>query len=248
MNISYVIPLIWKHRRSWFSGGKSMLLELGWARLRIRPQSYDLYVLGEVFWEKIYTPCLGGVSNSAVILDLGANIGAFSLWAARNWHPSRIVAVEMEQDNFRLLEQNIRLNELVGKVMPVNIAIWDTNGRVGIRRHSFNHGKDQAILQPVDDGVPSITLERLMDQCGLDQIDLLKMDIEGAEQRLFNPENEHIFQHAVGHLITELHPTKGTDVPGVVAYLKQLGFRVHIRRQWLRLSPLLEAMKDGCQE
>jgi FkbM family methyltransferase len=246
MNINYTIPLIWKHRRDWFSGERFTLLDLGWAHICIRTRSYDLYILGEIFWEQVYTPRLAEVANPAVVLDLGANIGAFSLWTARRWHPGRIVAVEMDPDNFRLLEQNIRLNDLAGKVLPVQVAVWDANGRVGIRRHAFNHGMNQATPDPADGGVPALTLEKLMDQNGLDRIDFLKMDIEGAEQRLLNPENEQLFRHAVRHLIAELHPTKGTNVSGVVAYLQHLGFSVRARPQWLRLTWLLEAVNNRC--
>ena len=86
MNINY-LPMIWKYRRDWFSGGRYVLVDVGLDRILIRPMSYDLYVVGEVFWEQVYAPRLADVTSPAVVLDLGANIGLFSLWAARRWQP-----------------------------------------------------------------------------------------------------------------------------------------------------------------
>jgi FkbM family methyltransferase len=236
------LPLFWKHLERWFPGEKRMLLNVKGNKMAMRPRSYDLYVLGEVFWEEVYAPRLKQITAPEVVLDLGANIGAFSVWAARRWHVGKIVAVEMEDDNFDLLEENIRLNGLRGAVIPVKAAIWDENVQVGIKRHPFNHGMHQVCLDTGEKGIPALTLVKLMDTVKVKKVDILKMDIEGAEDRIFNGTNERLFAQGVGYLVAEMHPTKGVLVERIVEILEKTGFEVNIRQQWLRTTVLLEAV------
>ena len=242
MNIIQEIPLFWKRRRLLLPREKSLVLPLGKNKLAVRPLSYDMYVVAEVFWEQVYAPRVVQIQNPAVVVDLGANIGAFSLWAARKWTPELIVAVEMDEENYVLFEENMRLNRLDSQVRLVKAAIWDCNERVGIRRHGFNHGMNQACSDPAGADIPAITLERLLEMTGIEKVDVLKMDIEGAEGRLFSSDNERILAESVGCLLAELHPTRGASVERIARLLDRIGFEVHIRPQPLRTTPMLEAV------
>lgn len=242
MNPNQFLPLFWKHLWDFIPGGKNLTLDVKGCKMNIRPASSDLYVLGEVFWEQVYAPKWKQVKAPDVVLDLGANIGAFSVWAARRWNPGKIVAVEMETDNFTLLQENIRLNGLCEKVIPVKVCIWDENGQVGIMKHSFNHGMHQGCPDTREGGVAALTMERLLDTVNVSKVDILKMDIEGAEERIFNGKNERLFAGAVGFLLAELHPTRGVRVERIVEILERTGFEVNIRKQWLRTTVLLEAV------
>ena len=63
----------------------------------------------------------GGIPNNSVIIDIGANIGVFSIFSAGK---SNIVySYEPMSDNFRLLEENIKLNKLENRVFALNIGI-----------------------------------------------------------------------------------------------------------------------------
>ncbi len=242
MNLYRVLPLFWKQRQLRLSAGKQPVVAFGGKQIAVRPFSYDFYVLAEVFWEQAYAPRAISIRRPGVVMDLGANIGAFSVWAAWRWLPERIIAVEMEAGSYTLLEANIRLNGLNGCVLPVKAAIWDKDGRVGIERHAFNHGMDRVCPGPGQAEVPAVTLETLMRQTGVMQVDLLKMDIEGAEAKLFNRENEPILAGAVGCVLAELHPTRGVPVKRIGATLRRIGFQVHIRPQPLRTTLMLEAV------
>lgn len=244
MNIIQEIPLLWQQRLQRLFKDKLLTVVIGKNTMSLRPLSYDLYVLAEVFLEQVYAPQAVQIRGPEVVVDLGANIGAFSLWAAGKWKPGRIVAVEMDEQNYRLFEKNMRLNQMDDTVMLVKAAIWDVNGRVGIRRHGFNHGMNQAISDPSLADIPAITLEKLMEMTGVKKVDVLKMDIEGAEGRLFCPANEMIFAESVGYLMAELHPTRGTEVEKITRYLHGIGFEVHIRAQPFRTTPMLEAVNQ----
>ena len=242
MDPNQYLPLLWKRMWDFFPGGKNMILDVKGCKMTIRPGSYDLYVLGEVFWEQVYAPRGKQVKAPEVVLDLGANIGAFSLCAAMRWNPGKIVAVEMEEANFSLLQENIRLNGLDNRVIPVKACIWDENGQVGIKKHLFNHGMHQGCPDTREGGVTALTMERLLDTVKVSKVDILKMDIEGAEERIFNEKNEKLFAGTVGILLAELHPTRGVRVERIVDILERTGFVVNIRQQWLRTTVLLEAV------
>jgi FkbM family methyltransferase len=246
MNIIQEIPFLWHQRRLLLSRERSLVLPFGENKMAIRPLSYDIYVVTEVFWEQVYSPRAVQIHAPAVVVDLGANIGAFSLWAARRWQPGLIVAVEMDEQNYVLFEENMRLNRLESNVRLVKAAIWDCNERVGIRRHGFNHGMNQACADSTGAGIPAITLERLLEMTGVEKVDVMKMDIEGAEGKLFSSANERILAGSVGCLLAELHPTRGASVEKIVRLLDRIGFEVHLRPQPFRTTPMLEAVNLRC--
>lgn len=242
MDPNQVLPLFWKRLWDFFPRGKTTILDVKGCKFCIRPGSYDLYVLGEVFWEQVYAPRMAQVNAPEVVFDLGANIGAFSVWAARRWNPGKIIAVEMETDNFNLLQENIRLNGLENKVIPLNVCVWDENGHVGIKKHPINHGMHQVSPDAKEGVVPAYTMERLFDLLKVSKVDILKMDIEGTEERILLEKNEALFADGVGILLAELHPTRGVRVERIVEILERIGFEVTIRKQWLRTTVLLEAV------
>jgi len=117
MNINYTLPLIWKHRRDWFSGGREMLLDVGWVRMCIRSHSYDLYILGEIFWSRSI-PAPGRGCPSGGRPGPGRQYWRLQPVGCPALASGQDLAVEMDPDNFRLLEQNICLNDLAGKILP----------------------------------------------------------------------------------------------------------------------------------
>ncbi len=242
MDLERALPLLLKTRLVRLFGKNHLVINLASNRIAIRPFSYDPYVLGEIFWQQTYTPTLVQVKKPQVVFDLGANIGAFSLWAAQKWEPETIVSVEMDNENYNLLTENIRLNHLKEKIITIKAALWDQCGYVGINRHSFNHGMNS--VDTLDDGsrVASISLEKLFTLTGVKRVDIVKMDIEGAESRLFNEANKDIFSGNIRYLIAELHPTRGVYVIGILTYLRRIGFKTILRRELFRKTLILEAI------
>ncbi len=64
------------------------------------------YLYGEIFERREYLP-RGEMSEQPVVVDLGANIGMFSLFAINEWHPSRIIAVEPMAELRNVLSMNL---------------------------------------------------------------------------------------------------------------------------------------------
>jgi FkbM family methyltransferase len=138
----------------------------------------DLWVLREVFFEHEYEVDLG--AEPEVIVDLGANVGLSVLSFAARFPRARILAVEASPSTFERLERNVGGLE---RVTTVHAAVAGSDGTLpfyegdGSWAASLHRGDELAIVHQV----PALTLETLLDRHGIEQVDLLKVDVEGAE-------------------------------------------------------------------
>jgi len=173
--------------------------------LTLRPFAGDLFVLYEVLAFKVYhiAPSLLPTGNVRVIVDCGANIGITSLFLAARYPCAKILSVEPHPENFALLKTNV---ETVPRILPIRACITGTpqstvrftadQAAWGNRIATDSHG----IL------IPAITIDELCEQNGIEKIDLLKLDIEGAEKQVLE---NGTFLARTEHIIVELHGEYG---------------------------------------
>jgi FkbM family methyltransferase len=138
----------------------------------------ELWVLREVFVLEHYA--LPSDVAPEVIVDLGSNVGISVLYFASRFPRARIVAVEAEPDAYARLRANTGHLE---RVTPVHAAIADHDGEAVIFSGDESWGAStiRAPEHSQQRVVPAMTLDRLAAVHRLDRIDLLKMDVEGAE-------------------------------------------------------------------
>lgn len=120
------------------------------------------------------------LSPGQVIVDLGANLGVFATRAARRVGPTgRVVAVEPHPDNFRCLQRNAQRNGLTW-LDCVQAAAGNADGEAELFIHErgINHSLVRASSRSVL--VRVRTVDSLVKERGLERIDFLKIDIEGA--------------------------------------------------------------------
>ncbi|MEL7045458.1 MAG: FkbM family methyltransferase [Pseudomonadota bacterium] len=119
-----------------------------------------------------------------VVVDVGANLGYFSLLSAlAEAAPAQVHAFEPAADNFALLEENLALNGCLELVRRHHAALSNVNGVGVLRRSDTNLGDHQIYAGDGERREESITLRRgedaLAEYC--DRIDLLKIDTQGSE-------------------------------------------------------------------
>ena len=156
--------------------------------VEVRPGSTDVDVFAAVFLAREYE--LSALAAPIrVILDLGANIGLSSVFFAQQYPEARVVAVEPEAGNFRLLRRNA--GDWPG-IIPVQAAVWpeDTTLHLQTRDADGNKMGDwgfRTVVAPVAEEakVEALSIPTLMRRHGIELIDILKVDIEGAEFELF---------------------------------------------------------------
>lgn len=154
------------------------------------------------------------------VVDLGANVGAFTFWIYS--YARRIYSVEPNPKPMRLLQQTKKDNNLT-KIIDVEAAITGTDGeRLLINTEDPTYGagtiNDKGGLT-----VKSMTLETFMKKEDIKYIDLLKVDIEWSELELFESEGFKNVADKIGTIIGEYHNDDINKKIG--AYIEGAGFR-----------------------
>ena len=168
------------------------------APFNLRVLSTDVLTYDQIFLRNEYD--FRAVERPRVIVDAGANIGLASILFASRYPEARIIAVEPERDNFSVLADNVRPYD---NIVPLQAALWWENTTINIV--DPGDGAWGFKTEPAGEGhaVPAITVDRLMSDQRIDRIDILKVDIEGAEKEVFADSSAWIDR--VGSIIVELH-------------------------------------------
>lgn len=126
-------------------------------------------------------------ANAGVFFDIGANIGWYSLHAARDNPACRIFGFEPVPETFAALNRNIAANELEHRIRVFNFGLSDQAGEQTMFRPSFS-GSPAASMRELhpQEGSDSflcrfVTLDEFFAQTGEKTLDLIKCDVEGAE-------------------------------------------------------------------
>lgn len=125
-------------------------------------------------------------------VDIGANVGAYSVFAGRRADPScRLLAFEPHPEVRERLQYNLRAND-VHAVEIFDIALSDQEGTIAFNAHTGNIG--QSTILSADDpetrqtlSVATRPLLSVLNDAGVTRIDVLKIDIEGAEETVLHP-------------------------------------------------------------
>ena len=167
-------------------------------------------------------------------LDIGAHIGSWTLTAKHKNPQARIMAVEVEPDNFALLARNTQ--EIAG-VHIAHAHCGYTAGDLVVGRHRYNSGSHrvyarsqiEAILAENPnwdfvDAPPMQTPESLLEQAGLHNIDVLKIDCEGCEIDIFNHMSEALL-NSIQHIVGEIHTFPPLFEQQIDHRLERIGFQ-----------------------
>ena len=177
------------------------------------------------------------------VLDLGANIG-LSVLSFKRAHPgAQIVALEADPGIFAYLERNVRANGL-GGVELLQRAAWDRDTRIAFRPDGADGGRAVAA-----DGGPGGAEVEAIDIAAFvarRPFDVIKMDIEGAEDRVV-PALRPVLG-GVRFLMLEYHSVAGQpqSLATLLRILEECGFRVHAHSVVSSPRPFVELREhDG---
>jgi FkbM family methyltransferase len=201
-------------------------IHIGNAIFQIEPRSSDLFTIYEIFSEQGYLPKLQKFPlETETVVDFGANIGVFSIWASLAFNPKLVIATEMEPLCYQRLVENIALNHLEETVRPFQAAIFSRSGTVGMRKVPGSNFYEVS-PQNGNQRVRSFSFEDFLNYNCLERIELLKIDIEGAEKYLLTEENASLFQERVGYMMLETHSLNDFRTEHALSYLRGLGFHL----------------------
>ncbi len=139
-------------------------------------------IISEIFKYKVYGD-LAGLPSDAIIIDVGAYVGTFALYAAQKYPQATIYAFEPEPSNFKTLQKNIEANHF-SNIFPINMAVDATPGEHTLYVQGENYGTNSFYKKwgtPVR--VQTTTLRTFFDEKDIKRCDFLKLDCEGCERR-----------------------------------------------------------------
>lgn len=170
-------------------------------QLTIRIGTSDLPTFEQVFLERDYQIDLGFTPR--IIVDGGANAGYASAYFASRYPDATILAVEPEASNFALLQKNVAG---LPNVRPIRAALWNRRTNLKIENPDDDKWAFRVteVDEPAADAIPALTIDDLVAMGGAGRIDLLKLDIEGAERDVF-ASNYQDWLGKVRAIIIELH-------------------------------------------
>jgi FkbM family methyltransferase len=173
------------------------IIQLQYKNLSIccRKFSSDIDVFKQIFFDNEFNDLHELILNQKIeiktILDLGGNIGISSLWFNSTYKNPQIFIVEPDVDNFRILEENLKLNKV--NSTNINKGIWKDSRKLYFDR-TFRDAQSWSIAlteKPISkEYINSISIDDLVKQYQITKIDLLKIDIEGGEVSVFDNEGE----------------------------------------------------------
>lgn len=174
----------------------------------VRLRTSDAEVYEEVIVGKEYD--YPATFPPRTIVDVGANCGMTSIFYANRYPDARVISVEAEASNYGALLRNTRAYP---NIAPIQAALWNTDGQVEVFPpwpRWTGWGKWGFRVRE-GSGCRALTLPTLMREVGIDTVDILKIDVEGAEREIFSKCD---WMDRVKLLAIELHDR---DTPGCSA-------------------------------
>lgn len=154
----------------------------------LRTAETDQSVFDKVFISCEYAPRGLEPDSVMTILDAGANVGLSTLWFRLVYPRARIVALEPDPANFDRLRRNC---EGLPGVDLLQAALWGEDTDLALQQQVGGRplGSWGTRTTPVAEGAaattPAFTVDTLARRFGLDRLDYVKLDIEGAEKAVF---------------------------------------------------------------
>ena len=196
-------------------------------KLHTRHNRSDFHMIDEIWAYKKYDYFGCRVAPGDVVVDIGANIGTFSLYAAKVCGASRVLSFEPFLENYKMLSKNVEQNRL-GSVTCVNQAVTGNGGVRALSLDSVDSGSHSVVNGPFERTVDVVccTLEDVFQRFSLTKIDYLKMDCEGAEYEIL--ENAGARLRQIGRVSMETHTTPNRKAEDMEKRVQSNGFKVKL--------------------
>ncbi len=164
---------------------------------------FDLDTMRQIFVNEEYRLPIKNFQPK-LILDCGSNIGCSAVYFALKYPNAQIYCVEPQKDNFTLLQKN---TQYYPNIHLVKSALWGKETFIRVQEEG-RHPTDYMTFETTADdpaAFKTITVAKLLKDSGFNEIDLLKIDIEGAEKEVFGAPHADRWLSKVKVLAIELH-------------------------------------------
>jgi FkbM family methyltransferase len=218
-------------------------------KVLVRPDTNDFGIFNSVYAGHTYSPPGFEIQPDFTILDIGANIGSFSLCAGQILRKGRgrVFAFEPFPENYEQLRRNIEINSLQGKVTPIERAVWGSAGTLQVHvnrdreedglQSVSNTGKHSCLPELANSGAKTVdvqttTLDQIVKDNNLATIDLLKLDCEGAEYEILFKASRATIER-IKRITMEVHPLPSQGRKEIEHFLREYGFFISGEGEYL---------------
>ena len=177
--------------------------------IRKSPSS-DLNVFNQVFRDNEYSKVieLFKVNFDEIkitIIDAGANVGYTSVLFNKHFSDASIIAIEPSENNFKILKENVSANNINAKL--IQGGVWSTNAYLKVVR-DFRDLSDWAIRVEETNTITDLrgySISEIATDANWKTIDILKIDIEGSEKKVFEKDADTSFLKMTKCIAIEIH-------------------------------------------
>lgn len=195
-------------------------------KIKIRTNSTDVMAFTHVWLIEEYSNLGFDLRESDTIIDIGAHVGLFTLFASQFCKNGKIYCFEPVKENYDLLLSNVSLNNL-SNVSTFNVAVTDKTSKVKIflNKDESGHSMFAQSLDSIE--VQSTTLKNIFDENNIPTCDFIKMDCEGAEYGIIRSLPQEYFTK-IKKMIIEYHMAdeKPELLKELISKLESLSFVV----------------------
>jgi len=171
--------------------------------------------------------------KGSIVVDAGAHVGFYTLKVAKEvGDKGLVIAVEPEDKNYALLSLNIRINKYQN-VIPVKSALSDFNGKAKffLKGRSCSHSLiGKTWITPIVGftEVAVTTLDDLLEKLNIKKVDVLKINVEGAELKVLKGSKELLAKGRISKIVVETHPPHKQEANEINRYLRAFGYRIKV--------------------
>lgn len=181
-------------------------------------------------------PAMFTPKEAEVVLDVGAHVGRYSLRASRLvGSTGKVIAIEAEPSNFDALLYNLKLNQ-ANNVIPLGLAAWDreTTLELYIEVSSTSHSLVRP--QPGSIKVKARPLDKVLEELGIEKIDWLKVDVEGAEVEVLRGLEKTMSRNPNLKILVEVHSSD--TLTQCLSILEKPGYEIRGVQRHLFATPI----------
>ena len=212
---------------------REIIINNSLGRFSVNPKN-DSLTKSITSFEYNHQDWLAAASHTGIFIDIGANIGFYSILAAKQYDFSHIHAFEPNPDTYHRLQKNITLNNLTDKVTIHTVALGSEISHASLtakRTHTGGstlvpYNNNQSDSSVVD--VPVTTYDHLSTEQHIpaQEIGFIKIDVEGYEYPVLQGMQDTLAQLRSGAcLFIEIHP-HAPNAPETKELIEEYGFKM----------------------
>ena len=220
---------------NWVPTPKSVLIKRN-GMLFSLPMILDYIVLVKSDWEQKERDFVSNLNlnnmKDLVIVDLGAYVGSYTALFSQLYPAAKIIAIEGSPSIFKILKKTCILNKMENVTLINKVIMNEDGSEVELyEKHSMSTFLKEylTVLLPGSEieelqkeVVQTLTIDNLVGTMNIEEISLLKMDIEGAEVLAFEGAMKTLSRKMITNMLIEYHSVENYDY--IIRLLEQFGY------------------------